>query len=255
MLLKLEELAVNYGSKPVLRSIDLSVAQGEIYAVLGSNGAGKTTLFRAILGFIKPDKGRILIDGNDGEKISRKELSKLIAYVPQCHNCTFSYPVIDIVVMGCNPSIGAFGEPDEEHYSRAREALGKLNIAHLEKRKFKKLSGGEKQLVLIARALVQKPKLIIMDEPTASLDFSNSINVLAQIVKLKSENLSLLVTCHSPSQAKAFADRVLMIKDGKVYKDENVQILNNQDVLHDLYCIEISAIEDDRIRSYITETA
>ncbi|MBN2879630.1 MAG: ABC transporter ATP-binding protein [Clostridia bacterium] len=255
MLLKLEQLAVNYGSKPVLKSIDLSVAQGEIYAVLGSNGAGKTTLFRAIIGFIKPDNGRIIIDGNDSEKMSRKELSKLIAYVPQCHNCTFSYPVIDIVVMGCNSSIGAFGEPSQEHYARAREALGKLNIAHLEKRKFKKLSGGEKQLVLIARALVQRPKLIIMDEPTASLDFSNSINVLTQIVKLKSDNLSLLVTCHSPSQAKAFADKVLMIKDGKVYKDDKVQILSNKDVLHDLYCIEISSIEDSRIRNYITETA
>ena len=116
--------------------------------------------------------------------------------MPQCHNCTFSYPVIDIVVMGCNPSIGAFGEPDEEHYSRAREALEKLNIAHLEKRKFKKLSGGEKQLVLIARALVQKPKLIIMDEPTASLDFvitSYSIHY----TKLYDSKLFLLYSCVS----------------------------------------------------------
>ena len=255
MLLQLESLAVNYGSKSVLKTIDLSVQQGEIYAILGSNGAGKTTLFRTIMGFIKSDKGKIIVDGKNINSMSKRQLSKLIAYVPQCHNCTFSYPVIDIVVMGCNPHLGAFSEPKEKHYKKAKLALEKLNISHLAKRKFKKLSGGEKQLVLIARALVQKPKLIIMDEPTASLDFNNSINVLSQITKLKDDNLSLLITCHSPSQARAFADKVLMIKDGIVYRDEDVNILDNQDVLHDLYCIEIENIDDARIRNYITKTA
>ncbi len=255
MLLKLENLAVNYGSKQVLKTIDLTVAQGEVYAILGSNGAGKTTLFRTVMGFVKTDGGKIVLDGKDISTLSKKQLSKLIAYVPQCHNCTFSYPVIDIVVMGCNPHIGAFSEPKAKHYKRAQEALKKLNILHLAERMFKKLSGGEKQLVLIARALVQRPKLIIMDEPTASLDYNNSITVLTQIINLKDENLSLLITSHSASQAKVFADKVLMIKDGRVYKDDEVSILENNDILHDLYCIEVDEIKDKRIREYITKTA
>ncbi|MEX1376001.1 MAG: ABC transporter ATP-binding protein [Eubacteriales bacterium] len=255
MILKIENLAVNLGSKPILKAIDMSVEQGEIYAILGSNGAGKTTLFRTIMGFIKYQSGDIAIGGKKIDRLSKKEIAKQIAYVPQCHNCTFSFPVVEIVVMGCNPYIGAFSEPKKEHYEKAEQALQKLGILHLANRKFKKLSGGEKQLVLIARALVQKPKLIIMDEPTASLDYNNAINVLSQIRKLKDENLSLLITCHSPSQAKAFADKVLMIKDGKVYKNEDVSILENQDILHDLYCIDIHKIDDERIRKYITKTA
>ncbi len=255
MLLKLENIAVNYGKKQVLKMIDMQVRQGEAYAVLGSNGAGKTTLFRTVMGFVKTDGGRIVLEGDDINTLSKKQLSKLIAYVPQCHNCTFSYPVIDIVVMGCNPQIGAFSEPKAKHYRKAEQALEKLNILHLADRMFKKLSGGEKQLVLIARALVQNPKLIIMDEPTASLDYNNSITVLSQIIKLKDENLSLLITSHSASQAKVFADKVLMIKDGLVYKDDKVSILENNDILHDLYSIEVDEIKDIRIRDYITKTA
>lgn len=255
MILKVENLAVKLGSKDILNAIDMSVQQGEIYAILGSNGAGKTTFFRTIMGFVKNQSGSIIIDGHQIGSLSQREISQFIAYVPQCHNCTFSFPVIEIVVMGCNPYIGAFSEPKPKHYKKAEQALEKLGILHLADRKFKKLSGGEKQLVLIARALVQKPKLIIMDEPTASLDYNNSINVLSQIRKLKDDNLSLLITCHSPSQARAFADRVLMIKDGTVYKNEDVSILENQDILHDLYCIDIQKIDDERIRKYITKTA
>lgn len=255
MLLRAKHVQVKYGEKLVLHSVDFSIKNGEILAVLGSNGAGKTTLFRTIMSFIKPSYGEILIDGKDVHKLSKKELSKIVAYVPQCHNCSFSFTVLEIVVMGRNPHIGAFSEPTANDYDLARQALGKLNIEHLAKRRFRKLSGGEKQLVLIARALVQTPKLIIMDEPTASLDFNNSINVLSQVIKLKDENLSLIITCHSPSQARVFADKVLMIKDGTVFQNGDVSILDKQDILHDLYNINIEDIDNEQIRNYITKTA
>lgn len=255
MLLEVKNLGVNYGKKQVLYSIDFGMGRGEILAVLGSNGAGKTTLFRTIMSFLKPNCGKVLLNGKDVQKLSKKELSKIIAYVPQCHNCAFSFSVLELVVMGRNPHIGAFSEPKEKDFMLAMKALEKLNIEHLAKRRFRKLSGGEKQLVLIARALVQTPMLIIMDEPTASLDYNNSINVLSQVIKLKDENLSLIITCHSPRQARVFADKVLMIKDGTVFKKADASILDKSDVLHDLYNINIEDIDNERIKNYITKTA
>lgn len=254
MYLVAKNLSVDYGDKRVLDAVNLEMKQGEILAVLGSNGAGKTTLFRTIMNFIKPTEGNVYIDGQDVFNISRKELSKKIAYVPQCHNCTFPYSVLEIVTMGRHCRMSSFSEPRQKDYELAFVALKKLGIDHLAKRKFRNLSGGEKQLALIARALVQKPKILIMDEPTASLDFNNSIIVLSEILRLKKENLSILVTTHSPRQARVFADKILMIKNGKAYRQGDISILDESDALHDLYNIDIDSVDNERIKNYIFKT-
>ncbi len=254
MCLTIKNLCVDYGEKKVLSNINLDIKQGEIIAVLGSNGVGKTTLFRAILNFIKPSNGNVYIEGQDASSISRKELSKIVAYVPQSSNCTFPFSVLEMVTMGRHCRMRMFEEPKEKDYILANEALKKLNIEYLSKRRFKSLSGGEKQLVLIARALVQKPKILIMDEPTASLDFNNSIVVLTEILRLKEENFSLLITTHSPRQAKVFADKVLLIKDGQVFLNGDISLLDSSEMIHNLYNIDIERVENEKIKNYIINT-
>ena len=255
MRLDIEDLSVGYGDKAVVRSITFSLASGEVLAVLGANGAGKTTLFRSLLHFIQPLEGRVLLDGRDTGELSRRQLAARIAYVPQCHHCTFPYTVSDIVTMGLNPHISRFGEPTWKECGVVAETLDLLGIGPLGHRYYRNLSGGEKQLVLIARALVQKPKLMVMDEPTASLDFANAVTVLSQILRLKGSDMALMITSHSPRQARVYADRVLMLKDGGVYRLGGPELLVDEGVLHGLYGIDMDGIEDEKIREYIGRTA
>ena len=255
MGLSIENLSVGYGGKAVLRSVSLSLEGGEALAVLGANGAGKTTLFRSLLQFIAPLEGRVLLDGKDTGKLSRRQLAARIAYVPQCHHCTFPYTVADIVAMGLNPHIAGLGEPTKKHYDMVGDVLDLLGIGHLGHRYYRKLSGGEKQLVLIARALVQRPKLMVMDEPTASLDFANAVTVLTQILRLKGSDMALMITSHSPRQAQVYADKVLMLKDGGTYRTGGAELLSDEGVLHGLYGIDIADIEYEKIRQYIGRTA
>ena len=255
MDLSIENLSVGYGEKTVLRSVSLRLSGGEALAVLGANGAGKTTLFRSLLHFIEPLEGRVLLDGRDTGALSRRQLAARVAYVPQCHHCTFPYSVADIVAMGCHPHIPRFSEPSAKEYAMVTETLELLGIRHLGGRYYRSLSGGEKQLALIARALVQRPRLMVMDEPTASLDFANAVTVLTQILRLKGSDMGLIITSHSPRQARVYADSVLMLKDGGVYLQGGPELLDDEGVLHGLYGIDIDGIEDDRIREYIGRTA
>lgn len=253
-MLSTERLTVNYGEKRVLDSISFSIGGGEILAVLGSNGTGKTTLFKAIMRFIKPVSGEIYIDGKNAREYTRKALSLKIAYVPQCHNCTFPYTVLEMAVMGRQSRLGPFSEPGEQDYRFAQSILDKLGVGSLGPRRYRNLSGGEKQLVLIARALLQQPDILIMDEPTANLDINNSLRVLSEILRLKQQNISLLVTCHSPRQARVFADKVLMIKDGIAYKYGDACLLDDKDIINSLYGIDAEEICDGRIREFVSNT-
>ena len=254
-MLTVKDLCVNYGEKRILNDINLHIDSGEILAVVGSNGAGKTTLFKAIMRFINPVSGGVYIDKRDIASYSRKSLSRHIAYVPQCHNCTFPYTVREMVVMGRQPRLGTFSEPTGKDENKADEALKTLGIDHLGARKYRKLSGGEKQLVLIARALAAQPRILVMDEPTASLDFHNSLKVLSEILRLKAHDMALLVTCHSPRQARVFADSVLMLKQGAVHRYGDAALLTDPAVLHELYNVNIDEYSDEKIREYIFKTA
>jgi len=250
-MLKAENLTVNYGEKRILDSISFSIQSGEILAVLGSNGAGKTTLFKSIMRFIKPASGEIYINGKNVLAYTRKTLSREVAYVPQCHNCTFPYTVLEMTVMGCQSRLGSFSEPTHKDYLFAQSVLDKLGVGTLGPRRYRNLSGGEKQLVLIARSLVQRPSIMIMDEPTSNLDLNNSLRVMSEILRLKEQNISLLVTCHSPRQARIFADKVLMIKNGLEYQYGAASLLDDRDVVNELYNIDMDNFSDWRIKELI----
>lgn len=190
----------------------LSLGPGRVLCLLGPNGGGKTTLLRTLLGLIAPLGGSIAIEGRELARLSRREVARGIAYVPQQSNPAFAHRVEELVVMGRTASLGTFEAPGEADRIAAREALQRLGIAHLGHRNAQAISGGERQMVLIARALAAGAPAMILDEPTASLDFGNQARVLETIGQLAAEGKGVLFTTHDPSQALAIAHSVLLLE-------------------------------------------
>ena len=171
---------------PVLEDVSFTVPAGDFLSVLGANGAGKSTLFRCLLGGLEGYTGAISLDGRDVRTFSRRELAARIAYIPQIHRPTFGYSVLDTALMGLTRHLSPFQSPSKALEQQALTALEQLGVAHLAQRNFAALSGGEQQLVLIARALCQQSDLLIMDEPTASLDTATSSVCWSRCVSCRS---------------------------------------------------------------------
>jgi len=220
-LLKVDGLSFAYEQNQVLRDISFEMSQGEIFSLLGPNGCGKTTLLDCVLGLLSPQQGSIYLNGADSKSIRSENLARQVAYVPQVHEKTFPYTVMDIVLMGRAAYIGMFAAPSRQDIDIAKEVLGMVGIYHLKDRRYTQLSGGEGQLVMIARALAQKTHLIIMDEPTAHLDFKHELEVMETIVTLvKESGISILMATHYPNHAFYFennniASRVALMNDNK----------------------------------------
>lgn len=218
MRLECVRVACGYGRRPVLQDIDLSLSSGEAVCVLGPNGAGKTTLFRTVLGFLPLCAGTILLDGQDIRSWSRRRLARAIAYVPQAHIPPFPFLVGDVVLMGRNAHMSPFAAPGASDRRIADLALERLGIAALRDKPYTDISGGERQLVLVARALAQEAELLILDEPTSNLDLGNQIRVLGQIGNLVRSGIGVLMTTHVPNHAFLCATRVALLDAGGVLK-------------------------------------
>lgn len=215
-MIGLEELVCGYTrSRPVLGPLSLTVPDGGIICLLGPNGVGKTTLFKTILGLLPALSGSLTINGRPRDGFSVKELARTIAYVPQGHRPSFPYLVRDVVVMGCNPSLGELASPGPEHRALAHEQMERLGIARLADRPYTEVSGGERQLVLLARALTQRAPLLVLDEPTAHLDFGNEVRVMSRVRALADAGWTVLMISHAPNQAFLYSDRVIALgRDG-----------------------------------------
>lgn len=215
MYLEINNLSFNYSKKhSVLKNVSFTAEEGGFISLLGRNGAGKTTLFRCILGFLNNYRGTIKIDGLDARDIPVRERARKIAYIPQSHTSVFNYTVLLTVMMGLHSSINAFRGPTKLQENEAAEALSMLGISHLAERGVAEISGGERQLVLIARALVQKSKIFIMDEPTANLDYGNQVRVMKKIKEITKSGFLVLHSTHNPEQSLLFADSVIVLDDG-----------------------------------------
>lgn len=215
-MIQVESLSVGYGARQVLRNVSFSTAQGELLAVLGPNGVGKTTLFRCMLGLKAPTGGRVLLDGDDVRQLSARELADRAAYIPQSHYPAFHYTVYDMVLMGTAHGLSPFVSPGRAQQKQAEQALARLDITALADRYYTQLSGGQQQLVLIARALAQQARILFMDEPASGLDFGNRIKLMEQVRRLTEEGYTVVLSSHDPQTALTYADRVLALHSGGV---------------------------------------
>ncbi|MFT9057003.1 MAG: ABC transporter ATP-binding protein [Ethanoligenens sp.] len=212
MKLELRNVSCGYGTKTIVKDLSLLAVSGEVLCLLGPNGVGKTTLFKTILGFLKLQEGKILLDGEDVSRWPRKEFAKAVGYVPQAHTPPFPFTVLDVVTMGRTAHLGPFASPTKTDVAIAEESLERLGVGFLKERIYTEISGGERQMVLIARALTQRPKVLIMDEPTSNLDFGNQIRVLEQVNRLAKEGLCVIMTSHFPDHAFLCSAKVALLQ-------------------------------------------
>ena len=241
-MLTVQNLKYGYGKHPVLKDVSFSVSRGELVFLLGANGAGKTTLFSCVLGLLSGWDGEVQIQGRSTRSMSARELARNVSYIPQSHVPTFSYSVLNMVLMGTNHSLPMFSSPGAKERKIAMEALEQIGIAHLAYRDFLALSGGEQQLVLVARALAQQCRAILMDEPTSNLDYGNQMRVMEKARQLARSGYSILLSCHNPQQALLFADRVIALHDGRIVADGKPEVVMTPELIELLYQIPVQFV-------------
>lgn len=245
-VLELQKLSCGYGSRSILKDVSFSLEAGHVMVLLGPNGAGKTTLFKTILGFLPRIAGTVLIENEDIAHWQRRRLAQTVAYVPQTHNDSFGFAVRDMVLMGRTPSIDGFRTPSQEDEGIVDEVLEALGLSALSDRDCTTLSGGELQMVLVARALAQGPRLLLMDEPCANLDLANQALLLQRVSRLARDGLAILLTSHDPNHALLLESQVVCItRQGSVHTGWASELLSTS-FLSDLYGCEVCVgdIED-----------
>jgi len=244
MKLSGHDLTIGYSERVVGRNLDVELATGEVLALLGPNGGGKTTLLKTLLGLLAPQSGEVRLGGKPLAGYASRERARLIAYVPQTHAATFAFTVEAVVLMGRTVHGNLFSRPSAADRAVAARVLERFGIAHLAERPYTEISGGERQLALLARALAQEPQFIVLDEPTASLDFGNQGKVMREIRALAASGLGVLFTTHDPNHAMRAADRAYLLKQGtRLAEGVTVSVLNRLQ-LEALYGTPVEVLTD-----------
>ncbi|MGU3576088.1 ABC transporter ATP-binding protein [Brucellaceae bacterium C25G] len=238
MRLRADNLSFGYGKRIVAHNINFTVAQGEVLCLLGPNGAGKTTLFKSLLGLIKPQQGRITLDDVALEDLTLNQRARKIAYVPQAHSALFPFDVLDVVVMGAAVQLSLTAKPSHSEINSALQLLARFNMAHLAHKAYTEISGGERQIVLIARALMQQAPILVMDEPTASLDYGNQLRILQLIKELSKSGISVILSTHNPDHAFICADQVAMLHQGTLIANGTPTAVITPENLKKIYAID-----------------
>lgn len=239
LMLEVKSLAFSYGNRPVFENVSFSLKKGEIMCILGPNGAGKSTLIKCIAGILKPAAGSVFIQGEDTASLGVRGIARHIGYVPQQNEVVFPFTVLDFVVMGRAPHLSMFSSPGAEDIELAKESLSMVGISDLAERPVASLSGGQSQMVLIARALVQKPALLLLDEPTSHLDFGNQILVLETVQKLASLGMSIVMNTHMPDHAFLVGDRAAALAGGRLVALGEVETVVTGKTMSSLYGVNV----------------
>lgn len=243
MNIDLRNVSCGYGNRVIQSGISFSVKSGEICCLLGPNGVGKTTLFKTMLGFIKRISGEILLDGQDIAKMPLKKLAKNFGYVPQAQGSPFPYTVEEVVTMGRISHMGLFATPGRKDRNIANSIMENLEISYLKNKLYTEVSGGERQMTLIARALAQEPSFLVMDEPTANLDFGNQIRVLRQINRLSQEGIGIIMTTHFPDHAFQCRSKVALLQRNKPFMFGNADEIVTEENLQSAYGVSIKVAD------------
>lgn len=245
MKFEIKNLSCGYDERRIIENFNANLSSGEILCLLGANGVGKTTIFKTILGFLKPFSGEIFIQDKKLFELSDKERAQAISYVPQAHVPPFAFKVIDVVMMSRSAHLGMFENPGKNDEDIAMDALKRLKIERFSHKIYTDLSGGERQMVLIARALAQEARVILLDEPTANLDFGNQIRVLKEICKLANNGYIVIMTSHSPEHVFYCNARVAMISRGEgcIYGSAKEVVTNEN--LRQIYGVDIRVVENE----------
>ena len=241
MIYNVTDITFTYpsGDRKVLDNASLTLDEGEILCILGPNGAGKTTLLNCMAGLLNADSGRIEICGRNIRDMKAREIAGIVGYVPQVHTPAFDYRVLDFVLMGRAPQTGVFSRPSKKDEELCMKVLESMNIAHLAEKSYINISGGERQQVMIARTIVQEPKAVLFDEPTAHLDYGNQHRVLQRVRKMADEGYSVIITTHNPEHALLLDDKAAIVsRDGSIVQGRSSEIIT-EEALQKVYGIEL----------------
>ena len=250
MKLKIKNISFSYDSVDALKNISFEAEEGEILGIIGPNGSGKTTLLKCINRVLKPKGGVVMLDDMDLSVLNQREIAQKIGVVPQQSFSQFPFTVFDIVLMGRYPYITRFGGEKKEDFEMVEECLNLCGISHLAERLIIEISGGEYQRVIIARALAQNPKVLLLDEPTLHLDINHQIELLELLKSLaKKKNLIIIMVSHDLNLASRFSDKILILKEGKIYRAGLPEEVLTPQIIKEVYGIKVEIL-----RSKITNS-
>lgn len=244
-MFRVENLKFAYGKKEILKGISFEINSSDIVSILGPNGCGKTTLLKIMLGFLKPTEGKVYFDNKDISKIKTKHFFQRVAYIPQIHDGAFGYLVKDVVLMGRMPYKSIFSNFNKEDKKITLDALEVMGISHLKDEIYTTLSGGQRQLVLIARAIAQQADIFIMDEPVNGLDFGNQYKLLNKIKELSKKELTFIKTSHYPDHVFFVSNEAIFLNEGKILEKGDPETIIRDDTIKEVYKIESRIITID----------
>jgi iron complex transport system ATP-binding protein len=241
--LRVEDLSFSYeNGRGVFDGVTLGVDKGEVLSILGANGCGKTTLLKCINRVLTPKSGQVLVDGVNTSGLGRAQIAKKIGFLPQVHVSAYPYTVRDVAVMGRAPYLSITSSPGRADYKIADESLESLGITHLAEKPYTKISGGERQLALLAMVLTQQPEVLLLDEPTSHLDFGNQIKTLTMIKRLSGRGYTVVLTSHFPDHAFQLGCKVVIMKDGRIIDEGKADDVVTEENLRRVYGIDIKIV-------------
>jgi iron complex transport system ATP-binding protein len=240
MSLEVRNAGFSYGNHTnVFDNISFKAIEKDVLCILGPNGCGKTTLLKCVSGILKLQRGDVFLDNRSILSLKRNQVAEVMGYIPQEHTSGFAYTVLEVVVMGRTPHLSIFSSPSLKDYQIANECIEMVGVSHLKDKRYTEISGGERQLVLVARTLAQQPKMLLLDEPTSHLDFKNQNLILRLVRKLAKGGLSVIMTSHFPDHALAYSGQIALMNKGAFIAQGSPNEIVTEENLKQTYGIDV----------------